>query len=77
MTDGQKVNGLLRRLYELQPGHRSCDQDRQLTLLAVALCVACRGYGISRKLALQGLGEAWDESADIPLVPIDPEIVLQ
>jgi hypothetical protein len=78
VTDGQRVNSLLRRLYELQPGHEPCDSERQLTLLAIALCVACRGYGLSRKLALQGLAEAWDGSIDIPLVPIDPEdVVLQ
>lgn len=68
MTDnefrGGDVNAVLRLVQSL-----SKDGDAQLTILTMALAVACRSCGVSKENAIQVIAECFDDERK--LIPLD------
>lgn len=61
---GREINQVLEAVRTLEPS----DGDIQLSILAMALVVACKSCGVSREVALAEIAKCFDRP--IMLVPI-------
>ncbi|MEO1720935.1 MAG: hypothetical protein AAFR84_00870 [Pseudomonadota bacterium] len=68
--DGGDVNSVLRHVRALAPGGDAAAGERQLSIMATALCVAARSCGVDRDVFMDCLSAAYDDAENIELVPL-------
>lgn len=68
MIKGHQVNALLRTAQIIEP---SGDGERELTLLALALCMAARSCGVDREEFIEQLTLRYDDVLTRELVPLE------
>ena len=67
---GKEVNSVLKHVLSLAPGVDAKSGERQLSILAVALCTAARDCGVERENFLFYLEKTFDDVAARELQPL-------
>lgn len=67
---GEQVNSVLRHVASMSPGVDAAAGERQLSILAVALCTAARDCGVDRDSFLHHLGRTFEDVQSRQLVPL-------
>ncbi len=67
---GEDVNSVLKHVAKLAPGVDATAGEKQLSILAVALCTAARDCGVQRENFLGHLANTFDDVATRELQPL-------
>ncbi|MEM9845534.1 MAG: hypothetical protein AAF965_12100 [Pseudomonadota bacterium] len=67
---GADVNAVLRLVTSLATGVDASAGNKQISILAVALCTAARDCGVPRDQFIQNLARAYDDVLTRPMVPL-------